>query len=264
MKKLFVFGDVHSFYDELMTALNDAGFDYDNNDHIIVSLGDLFDRGRKSREVLKFINSFPEERKICIIGNHELLMEDLIARGVSYGHDISNGTMSTVEQITNIYGHDRSAIADMRTNESWAKYRKSWRWYYETDNCIFVHGWIPFIHSKERFTTEYYKPLPDWRNASIKQFEDATWENGMEAWSRGIKEEGKTIFCGHWHTSWGHCHLHNNGVEFIEEGETRTYNEENGHWISYADFSPFIDEGIVALDACTAYSHKVNVYVIEL
>lgn len=26
---------------------------------------------------------------------------------------------------------------------------------------------------------------------------------------------------------------------------------------------PFIDEGIIALDACTSYSHKINVLVID-
>ena len=254
MKKLFVFADVHSFYDELMTALNKAGFDYDNPDHIAVSLGDLFDRGTQAREVLKFINSLPEERKICIVGNHELLMEDLIRRGISYGADIHNGTMGTVEQLTNIYGEEFSALAEMKENEGWLKYKRSWRYYYEIKDYIFVHGWIPFVHHNDRFFTEYYKPIEDWRNASKKQFEDAAWENGMNAWAHGVREEGKTIFCGHWHTSWGHCHLHNDGVEFPEDN----------HPEQYAIFGPFIDEGIVALDACTVYSHKVNVYTLEI
>ena len=30
-----------------------------------------------------------------------------------------------------------------------------------------------------------------------------------------------------------------------------------------ADFSPFIDDGIIALDACTAYSGFVNCVVID-
>ena len=32
----------------------------------------------------------------------------------------------------------------------------------------------------------------------------------------------------------------------------------------FAEYGPFIDEGIVALDACTVVSRFVNVYVIEV
>jgi len=250
MKKLFIFADAHSYYDELMIALNEAGFEYDNNNHIIVSLGDLCDRGTQSREVLNFVNSLPEDRKICIIGNHELLMEDMIKRGMFYSNDISNGTMRTAVDISE---NKDDTIADLKNNKLWNDYKRSWQYYYEIDDCIFVHGWIPCIHHDDGFTTGYYKPIEGWRNASRKQFEDATWENGMNAWAHGVREEGKTIFCGHWHTSWGHCHLHNNGVEFPEKGHTE----------QRAIFDPFIDKGIIALDACTAYSHKVNVYIKE-
>ena len=37
MKKYFVVADIHSFYDEFMKALNDAGFDINNEDHILIS-----------------------------------------------------------------------------------------------------------------------------------------------------------------------------------------------------------------------------------
>ena len=39
--KYFIFSDVHSFYDELMLALNNAGFDKDNPEHAIVSLAEI-------------------------------------------------------------------------------------------------------------------------------------------------------------------------------------------------------------------------------
>lgn len=43
MDKYFVFSDVHSFYDELMNALDDKGFNINNQEHVIISCGDLFD-----------------------------------------------------------------------------------------------------------------------------------------------------------------------------------------------------------------------------
>lgn len=242
MKKLFVFADVHSFYDELMEALDQAGFDINNKDHIVVSLGDLCDRGPGSKEVLSFINSVPEDRKLCVIGNHEMMMELMIRRGYAEIADRINGTFDTVAEIS-----DNGEIASLRNNEYWNEYKKSWHWYYEIGDYIFVHGWIPFDYDRVRYD-------PDWRESGIKELYDATWENGMLAWSKGIREKGKTIFCGHCHTSWGHCRLHHDGVEFPDED----------HPERYARFDPFIDEGIVALDACTAYSHQVNVYTLDI
>ena len=50
VKTCFVVADVHSFYDEMIAALDGAGFDPANPDHIFVCLGDLLDRGDKPLE----------------------------------------------------------------------------------------------------------------------------------------------------------------------------------------------------------------------
>ncbi len=78
-------------------------------------------------------------------------------------------------------------------------------------------------------------------------WEGARWLNGMQMWNAGVIEKGKTIVCGHYRTSYGHSKIQGNGGEFRED----------------ADFSPFIDDGIIALDACTAYSGFVNCVVID-
>jgi hypothetical protein len=62
----------------------------------------------------------------------------------------------------------------------------------------------------------------------------------------GITEPGKTIVCGHFHCSWGHA----------KEGR-------GAEWGEGAVFDPYRSEGIIALDACTSYSGKVNCIVIE-
>ena len=59
--------------------------------------------------------------------------------------------------------------------------------------------------------------------------------------------EEKTILCGHWHSSYGHSKYEGKGSEFGPD----------------ADFSPYYGPGVIALDACTAHSGKVNVIVIE-
>ena len=102
MKTLFCLADVHSFYDEMIEALNEAGYDINNPDHIIMHCGDLLDRGPKPIECLKFINNIPSNRKILIRGNHEDLLEEVFDRGKFLWHDIQNGTMKTIYKIANI------------------------------------------------------------------------------------------------------------------------------------------------------------------
>ena len=53
--KYFVFSDVHNGFDELMQALNKAGFEYDNEQHVLICCGDLFDRLDKAVQLFNFI-----------------------------------------------------------------------------------------------------------------------------------------------------------------------------------------------------------------
>ena len=91
----------------------------------------------------------------------------------------------------------------------------------------------------------------------------------MDAWNQGVRvtvdndTADKTIYCGHWHTSWGHHFLHNYGREFIDDEETFYWDEEDGKEPPFACFDSFIDKGIVALDGCTALSGKVNCAIVD-
>ena len=240
MKKLFVVADVHSFYEEMIKALSEQGFDLDNPDHIFVSLGDLFDRGPAPLECLDFVNSFPAERKILIRGNHEDLLEECLTREAFFAHDIHNGTMDTVRMLAGQDGYElyqkdiHAFFASVRENQHLVEYLSSLRDYAEIGDYIFVHGWIP---SRKKV------PGRDWHVGDWKR---ARWYNGMEKWKVGARLADKTILCGHWHTSWGHSILEKHGTEFGDK----------------ADFSPFIAPGIIALDACTVCSHQVNCFVI--
>ena len=89
--------------------------------------------------------------------------------------------------------------------------------------------------------------IHDWRNRGREEWEMARWVNGMDAAKAGLIEEGKTIVCGHWHCSYGHSEYEGIGSEFGPD----------------ADFSPYYAPGIIALDACTAHSGRVNVVVLE-
>jgi hypothetical protein len=113
--------------------------------------------------------------------------------------------------------------------------------YYETAHYVFVHGWIPCIQERDG----NYSHRSDWREATPEEWRRARWCNGMDA-AQACTEE-KTILCGHWHCSYGHARYENKGSEFGPD----------------ADFSPYYGPGVIALDACTAYSGKVNILILD-
>ena len=45
MKTYFVCSDIHGFYKEWVKSLKEAGFNKNNPEHILIVLGDIFDRG---------------------------------------------------------------------------------------------------------------------------------------------------------------------------------------------------------------------------
>lgn len=298
--KWFVFSDVHGFYKELMEALNEKGFEINNPNHGIISCGDLLDRGPDAVKCLEFVNAIPRDRKILIRGNHEDLMEEaFLFRGFRL-HDIHNKTNDTCYQIVdNIFNNVLESDEAKRISleeygvrfvpgkkiescehwmpESgilkytegsilWENYIQECVDYAEIGDNIFVHGWIPCHLSFKYNKTDCWKEysyFPNWKEASPSSWNDARWFNGMEAWSNGVKSKGKTIYCGHWHASWGNANLHNDGVEFLKKVETCYIDPETGKQEPHENHHTFKDKGIVALDACTAHSGFVNVEVVD-
>lgn len=78
-KKYFVFSDVHGEFDALMQSLQEAGYDASNPEHILVSLGDGFDRGPKSEDVYCLLAR--NTRNIVIKGNHDEMLEEFLLKG---------------------------------------------------------------------------------------------------------------------------------------------------------------------------------------
>ena len=246
MPKFFVMSDIHGFYDEMKLALDEAGFDPNNEEHWIVTCGDHFDRGPKPLRVMKYLQDLP--RKILVKGNHEQLLMECIDRGYWYSHDRSNGTYQTICDLA-----PSAEVFDLACSTAY------WRVkdfidgmvdYFETKNYIFVHSWIPLIieddYPKYYTRDREYHFNPDWRNATEKEWDEARWGNPFEIAAQGLNQTGKTIVFGHWHTSTGWAKTENRS-EFGED----------------AKFEPYYGDGFIAIDACTAHTGKVNVIVIE-
>ena len=255
--KYYVTADVHAYFTELQTALGEQGFFEDTEPHKLIICGDLYDRGTEALQLQAFIlDLLSKDQVILIRGNHEDLALDLL-----YGwsrssylqrHHNLNGTVDAVCQLTGFSARD----VFTRTDEVGRAFLQdpyiqtiipAMVDYFETDHYIFTHGWIPCIPISISGDKKEYFPADDWRNGGNALWKKARWINGMEAAHSGILEAGKTIVCGHWHCSFGHSR----------------YNHDGGEFDNNPNFNPYYADGIIALDACTPLSRKVNCIVIE-
>lgn len=71
-QRRIVIGDVHGYYDSLMTLLETIA---PNHEDQVYFLGDLIDRGSQSSQVVSFIkhSGYP-----CVLGNHEQMLVDIL------------------------------------------------------------------------------------------------------------------------------------------------------------------------------------------
>lgn len=249
--RYYVVADVHGFYTQFNHALKDKGYFEDDGPKKIIVCGDLMDRGKEAKELQSFVlEHITADDIILVRGNHEDLFEDLATKdgGMLYSHHEHNGTWQTGIQLTGMnpnvaFEYSSLFAAQLKQTPFYTQIIPKMVPYYETEHYVFVHGWIPTATRKGE-----HKYSPNWRTMSAGKWKEARWTNGMKyACEYGITEPGKTIVCGHWHTSYGHSKIEGKGDEFGFA----------------ADFSPFYAEGIIALDGCTAYSGIVNCIVVE-
>ena len=101
LRKLFVVSDIHGHFTLLKEALDRAGFDKDNEKHLLICCGDYFDRGEENLEVLKFLERL--KNKVLIRGNHEDLLVKLLDTGQVLERNYINGSLPTIESFFGKY-----------------------------------------------------------------------------------------------------------------------------------------------------------------
>lgn len=258
--KYFIVSDVHGFYDSLITALDNAGYDKDNPEHIFVSIGDLFDRGDQNVECLNFVNLLPNDRKILIYGNHEFYLMDAWVREHFRQHDFHNETDKTCYQFYNYVNPKSSKISDkdilkfVKTWEPLKKYYDSLKYYYVIDDYVLVHGWFPY----------WCRCVEDLTRTDWIDWYDAVWEDGPRYWHNGSRikdilgDDGKflTTICGHVHSFIPNKKYHFTGKYELPE----IIRDEQ---VLEMDNEPFIDDCIIDLDSATSITRKINVYIVE-
>ncbi len=234
-KKLFVVSDIHGHYTLLKEALANAGFDNKNENHLLICCGDYFDRGNENVEVLKFFERL--NHKVLLRGNHEDLLLELLNTGKIQPHNYINGTMATIE---NFFGkHCVNPIDDTidfsgktGTVTRICEFIKETIDYFETQNYVFVHGWIPIDSDTVQQRAEISKEL--WGRSR--------WQKWTSNYFNEPPLEDKTLVCGHVPT-----------FRAIKFDENRSPN----------DASIFYGNGLIAIDAGTYDMRQVNVLVLE-
>lgn len=246
MPKFFVISDVHSYYDEMKKALDDAGFDPNNESHWLISCGDALDRGPKTQEVIDYLMSL--DRCALIKGNHDQLIMDCLKRRYAQDHDHHNGTFrSIIDLAPNAKKFAEACdIAYLKVKPFVDKMVN----YFETKNFVFCHSWIP-VNCDDNFPDYYrrnrkFSKKEDWRTAHQSEWDRSMWMNPLEMAMKGLGIE-KSICAGHWHCSAGWS-LQNGVSEFGDDAIFDTF---------------YYKDKLIMIDACCAYSHKVNCLVLE-
>ncbi|MBV9387986.1 MAG: serine/threonine protein phosphatase [Chroococcidiopsidaceae cyanobacterium CP_BM_ER_R8_30] len=75
-RRIFI-GDVHGYYDGLMTLLEAIA---PGSDDQVYFLGDLIDRGPQSAQVVEFVR---QSGYSCLLGNHEQMLLDVLASRIN-------------------------------------------------------------------------------------------------------------------------------------------------------------------------------------
>lgn len=244
--KYFVLSDIHGDYEAMMAGLLQAKYDLSDSGHRIVSLGDNFGRastGLKSKGVWNYLISHKHKNApICIRGNHESILLDVLDKGYLDYVDCRNGEDLTISSFAHCsksqaaWPESVRAAADLGLG----KWVEKLPWYFETENHIFVHGWVP---EEKGIIVEKLSEV------SEKVWDEMSWSETpsniiafFQNYPAGYK---KTIVFGHL-------------------GTYLLFRQFNGH-MGEKLYKPWIDSQhkLVGLDQTTALSHSFEVLVVE-
>lgn len=216
MKKLFVISDVHGFYQEMIESLNTAGFNEDDENHLLVSCGDEFDRGGESVKVYDYLKRLHNKgRAIVLKGNHSsFLIDYLSGENLSPFNYIHNGTGETLADFLGqtapfetwcalnhidepTYG-DFAKWIEIARKEINEEYPELIEWldtrpyYYETENYIFTHGAI------DGTCEDWHYPKKDY-HGRFMDWDACMWDDGS-FFDSEINNTDKTVVVGHFGT----------------------------------------------------------------
>lgn len=251
----FVFSDVHGEYQALLNALKEAGYDENNPTHILISLGDNFDRGPHSKKIWQYLRA---RKAICVKGNHDVMFQEFLEKG-SDGEFVlfnilHNGLGATIKSFS---GADMDVVSmDMLNKaknainrDSILKWLQNLPLYYETENFIFCHAGINPM-------------LDDWKATSEDYM---LWD--IQDSHKACFNTNKIVVIGHHHA----FRVRENGIKAgmpdIELGRVEYFAQgKRQHILGYGNTDEhriYCSGNKIAIDGCTNYTGKVNVLVVQ-
>ena len=266
LNKYFIFSDVHGEYEALMNGLNEAGYDSMNKTHILVSLGDNFDRGPASAKVWDFLR---RHNAICVKGNHDAMFQEYLEKGMDgefvLFNILHNGLGATIKSFAGIMDKDRNDYSvkdfnrirtEINNRQPILPWLQKLPLYFETDTMIFVHAGIN-------------PSIADWKQSG----EDYMLWDIEDSHKNCPNVNGKLVIVGHHHAArvrergkpeWGDTDISKTYIQ------TRSCTEDGEHHTcalkSYGNTDenrPYINGNKICIDGCTNLTKKVNVLVIE-
>lgn len=250
MKKIFACSDLHGHFLQFFRNLKEAGYDRNNENHLLVVCGDIFDRGKENYDIYEYLKTLTDEKKAIVIkGNHDvMLIEYLNGTSISPWNYMMNGTNETLadflhqtlpfetwcifQKIDNPTYGDFATWIEIARNEINNEYPELLPWleslpyYYETDNYIFTHGMIDGA-------------CEDWQKSNWKE---CVWAK-PEDFFNTIVNTDKKVVVGHIN-----CDLLRE-LNNQEQDNNSIYIREDGK--------------VIGLDTCTVMTKEVNVLVID-
>ena len=138
MKRQIAVGDIHGCFDLLKTLIEKI-IRFTPDEDMLIFMGDYIDRGKKSKEVVRYLVALKEKfpgNVILLKGNHEDLAYNALTAPDPEKEMIFwslNGGAATVISFSGI----------KNSREYLIPFIESLQLYYESDTHIFVHAGIP-------------------------------------------------------------------------------------------------------------------------
>ena len=269
MRYVFI-SDVHGQFDKMMIALDKANFNPETD--TLVTLGDLFDRGDNSKEVLEYVMSLPNY--IPIWGNHDYRLRQLIL-GLDQvqDYDKSNGITYTLksfcnmDKIPSIY----LGIQILKSDNSYRDtYNKLWDyfdkcgWAIEFPDLIGVHAWLPF-HTAYGATLkdDRYYLNKEWRTSKNNNWDEAVWANTKNMLMNSCYPD-KDMIVGHWH-AWRIAYMFGSSVVETDASGKIVKNPIINCSSYIRSFGKNPPVNIIFIDGCSNYENGgcINAFVYE-
>lgn len=200
MKRNLIIGDIHSQYDKLITVLDKAGFNPDED--TLYSVGDFCDRGNDAVKTLRFLMNL--ENFKAVIGNHDILLQKWLFTYVAdWFWEDGLGGDKTIEDIETNFCLDRDERLQI------ANWLKSLPYVRVKGKYIIAHGGIPhgcsmadLIRYQNQTRPGAYNQFTNDAPACTRDYFFSAYDNhpmrDEELFTRTEPfETDKTIFIGH-------------------------------------------------------------------